>query len=77
MSQTVSKSAFKPKALEYFRQIEETGEEMVMTDKGQPVIRIMPFQRRARGSAASLRGSVRRYERPLDPVADEDWDVLK
>ena len=76
MSQTVSKSAFKPKALEYFRRIEETGEEMVITDKGQPVIRIMPFRARTHG-AASLRGSVLRYERPLDPVADGDWDVLK
>ena len=77
MNQTVSKSAFKPKALEYFRRIEETGEELVITDKRQPVIRIMPFRARARGSAVSLRGSVRHYERPLDPVAGGDWDVLK
>ena len=77
MSQAVSKSAFKPKALEYFRRNEETGEEMVITDKGQPVIRIVPFRARVRGSAASLRGSVRHYERPLDPVADADRDILK
>ncbi len=70
MSQTVSKYAFMPKALKYFRRIEETGEEMVITDKGQPVIRIIPFRACARGSAVSLRGSVLRYERPLDPVAD-------
>lgn len=77
MSQTVSKSVFKPKALEYFRRIEVTGEELVITDKGQPVIRIVPFRPRARKSSASLRGSVRHYERPLDPAADGDWDVLK
>jgi len=77
MSQTVSKSAFKPKALEYFRQIEETGEELVITDKGQPVIRIMPFRARVLGAAASLRGSVRRYDRPLDPLTGGDWDILK
>ena len=73
MNQTVPKSAFKPKALEYLRRVGETGEELVITDKGQPVIRIVPFRARARRSAASLRGSVRRYERPLDPVADGDW----
>ena len=77
MSQTVSKSAFEPKALEHLRRIEETGEEMVITDKGRPAIRIMPFRARARRPATSLRDSVRHHERPLDPVADVDWDALK
>ena len=75
MSHTVSKSAFKPKALQYFRLIEETGEELVITDNGQPVIRIMPY--RAPSDQASLRGSVQRYKRPLDPVGEGDWNALE
>jgi antitoxin (DNA-binding transcriptional repressor) of toxin-antitoxin stability system len=74
MSHTVSKSAFKAKALRYFRLIEETGEELVITDNGQPVIRILPYYR-APSAQVSLRGSVQRYKRPLDPVAAADWDA--
>ena len=75
MSHTISKSAFKPKALQYFRLIEETGEELVITDNGQPVIRIIPY--RAPAGQVSLRGSVQRFKRPLDPVAEGDWDALE
>jgi hypothetical protein len=33
----VSKSALKAKMLEYFRRVEETGEELIVTDNGEPV----------------------------------------
>lgn len=36
---TVSKSTLKGKMLEYFRQVEETGEELVVTDNGRPVVK--------------------------------------
>jgi len=34
MERMVSKSTFKARALEYFRQVEETGEEFTITDHG-------------------------------------------
>ena len=37
MGRSVSKSAFKAKALEYFREVESTGAELVITDHGKPV----------------------------------------
>lgn len=78
MSQMVSKSRFKPRALEFFRKVEKTGEELLITDKGRPVIRVIPYRERPPEEAReTLRGSVRRYERPLDPVADWEWDALK
>ena len=39
---TVSKSAFKPHAFEYFRMV-ETGQTIVITDHGKPVARIVPY----------------------------------
>lgn len=44
MTETVSKSKFKPMALEYFRRVQETGEEIVITDRGKPVVKIMHAQ---------------------------------
>jgi prevent-host-death family protein len=54
---TVSKSVLKGKMLEYFRRVEETGEELVVTDNGRPVIKVVPI--RARTSAAEVFGDVR------------------
>ena len=38
-----SKSEFKAKALEYFRLVEETGDPIVITDRGTPTIEVRPF----------------------------------
>ena len=46
----VSKSTLKGKMLEYFRRVEETGEELIVTDNGRPVVKVVPI--RARVSAA-------------------------
>ena len=37
---TVSKGALKSKMLEYFRQVAKTGEELVVTDKHKPVLKV-------------------------------------
>lgn len=74
--ETVSKSRFKAKALDYFRQVEKTGEELVVTDRGKPVLKIVPFRGEAGEAVRSLRGSVLRYDDPTAPVAVEDWESL-
>ena len=43
MTTTISKSRFKPRALEYFRRVETTGEELVITDRGRPVAKVVPY----------------------------------
>jgi prevent-host-death family protein len=69
----VSKSVLKGKMLEYFRRVEETGEELVVTDNGRPVVKVVPI--RARTSAAEVFGDVRGrvvyYEDILAPTTDE------
>ncbi len=42
MVMTLSKAQFKPKVLAWLRQVEETGEELVITDHGRPAVRIIP-----------------------------------
>ena len=39
----VSKSKFKAKAFEYFRQVETSGEPIVITDNGKPVLEMRRF----------------------------------
>lgn len=40
---TVSKGILKSRMLEYFRRIEATGEELIVTDRRKPVLKISPL----------------------------------
>lgn len=74
---TVSKSKLKAKALEYFREVEESGEPLVITDRGKPVLEIVPFRGDSSRAWQALAGSVLHYENPTEPVTTEDWEALQ
>jgi antitoxin (DNA-binding transcriptional repressor) of toxin-antitoxin stability system len=77
MERIVSKSQFKPRALEYFRLIEESGETMIITDRGKPVLKVMPYTDNSEDRLKVLRNSVLQYDDPTHPVALEDWKALQ
>ena len=79
MPTIISKSKFKPAALEYFRQVQETQEELIISDHGKPVLKIVPYHDPAHSktdSISALRGMLTRYEQPFDPIA-EVWESTK
>ncbi len=73
----VSKSRFKARALDYFRQVESTGEDLVVTDRGKPVLKIVPYRGEPHQARRALKGSVLKYDDPTAPVAVEDWESLE
>jgi prevent-host-death family protein len=73
----VAKSRFKPRALEYFRQVERTRKPLIITDRGTPVLKIIPYSEDRGSLLEALRGTVLGYERPTEPVALEDWKALE
>jgi prevent-host-death family protein len=77
MPRAVSKSQFKPRSLEYFRKIEETGEELVITDHGRPVLKVIPYVADPEECFRGLRNTVLSYDAPLDPVGMDDWEAVK
>jgi PHD/YefM family antitoxin component YafN of YafNO toxin-antitoxin module len=77
MTTHVSKSQFKAKALEYFRQVETSGEPIIVTDHGKPALEIRRVAGKERDPLEILKGSVLRYDDPFEPVGLEDWEVLK
>ena len=77
MALGVSKSQFKAKALEFFRQVEATGEAIVITDHGQPKLELRPYRSPLRDPFELLRGSVLRYDEPTEPIAEGDWEALE
>lgn len=75
MTNTVSKSSFKPRALEYFRQIQEQGTELIITDHAKPVIKISPLRKEPQKILEELRNSVIHYDDPCEPVGQDDWEI--
>jgi len=74
---TISKSKLKTHMLQVFRQIEQTGEEVIVTDNNHPVLRI---QRIAPKSGvdevfAAYRGQMVWREDPNTPTSDE-WSEV-
>jgi prevent-host-death family protein len=72
----VSKATFKARALEIFRRVQETGEPVLITDRGRPVLRLEPYYGEDDAVLASLRGSVVAFDQPTEPVGEDDWESL-
>ena len=74
----VSESEFKAKAFEFLREVESSGKSLILTDRGRPTLELRPYQDvDARDPLPILRGSLLRYEHPMDPVAEHDWEAAR
>lgn len=71
---TVSKSALKARMLEYFREVERTGEELVVTSDGVPVLKVVPFTetRSVEELFADVRGQFS-FTGDIDAPTDAEW----
>lgn len=71
---TVSKSALKARMLAYLREVEQTGEPLVVTDNNRPVLRIVAIRERipAAEMFADVRGRVK-YSGDLLAPTHEEW----
>lgn len=77
MPKVISKAQFKPKSLELFRRVEQTGEELIITDHGRPVLKIVPYSEDPEQWFRGLRNTVIRYDKPFEPVGADEWEALK
>jgi prevent-host-death family protein len=73
----LAKGEIKAKILEYFRYVESSGEEIIVTDKGKPSVRICPIKRAERVEELfkDYRGKVRIKGDALAPSSDE-WETI-
>lgn len=73
----VSKSQFKAQALEYFRAVEKSRKPLVITDRGKPVLKVVPYSEDPEEAMRELRNSVIKYKDPTKPVGETDWEILR
>lgn len=72
--QTISKSKLKAHMLRVFREIEASGEELVVTDRNRPVLRIQPItpKKSVEDVFGDFQGQLVFHEDPDAPTID-DW----
>ena len=73
MPDSISKSRFKAHALELFRQVERTGQPLIITDRGAPVLKLVPHREDPQAALRVLRESVAKFDAPTKPVGEDDW----
>ncbi|MND09139.1 hypothetical protein D3C83_322410 [compost metagenome] len=56
--------------------MQKTGSPLIVTDRGKPVVEVRPIPLRKQDPLELLHGSVLFYDRPLDPVGEDDWEAL-
>jgi len=64
----ISKSQLKPKLFSYLREVARTGKALVITERGRPVLKIVPVGDEELDPIGSLRGLVEAYRAPLEPL---------
>jgi antitoxin (DNA-binding transcriptional repressor) of toxin-antitoxin stability system len=70
----ISKTEFKAHALEVLRDIEQSGQSRIITDRGRPTLEIRKLRQREVDPLELLKGTVVKYEAATAPVADDDWE---
>ena len=74
MTETISKSKLKAKMLEIFREIEASGNELIVTDRNEPVLRIVPIRKKSTVDELfnNLQGKVI-YLEDINLPTSEEW----
>lgn len=70
----ISKTEFKAHALEVLRDIEQSGQPRIITDRGRPTLEIRKLRQQKMDPLEILKGTVVKYEAATAPVADNDWE---
>lgn len=68
----ISKTEFKAHASEVLRDVEQSGEPRIITDRGKPTIEIKKLRQRDGEPLERLKGSVIKYDAVTEPV--DDWE---
>jgi len=75
--QHLSKSQFKPKALEIMRTVEQGGEPIIITDHGKPVLELKAYVSNDTDPIERLKGSVVEFIDPFAPIDENEWESAK
>ncbi len=75
-ARTVGATEFKARCLELMDRVAATGNPVVVTKRGRPVVRVVPAQQRPRSIVGALKGQARIRGDIVSPL-DIAWDAAR
>jgi antitoxin (DNA-binding transcriptional repressor) of toxin-antitoxin stability system len=74
----VSKGVLKAHMLEYFREIERTGKELIVTDHHKPVLKIVPLERNPKSTESIFKPYRDRiiYREDITTPTTDEWTEI-
>ena len=76
MSRSIKASEFKAKCLKLMDEVAESGDAIVITKHGKPLVELAPFRRKPRHAFGALKGYAEVHGDIVSPV-DVEWDAQK
>ena len=58
------------------KKVESTGKTVIITDNGRPSLKFKKVAEDQRDPFEILKGSVPFYDRPFEPVDEDEWEAL-
>ncbi len=74
---TLAISYFKNHALRLLDTVATRGEELVITRRGKPLVRVEPVEKRGAIELGRLRGSMEILEDIVAPLGSDDWNACQ
>jgi len=76
MPRTMSAAEFKTKCLQAMEQVAATGEPIIVTKRGKPVVQLAPVAKKPKSLRGFLRGSVKSGKDIISPIG-VTWDASR
>lgn len=72
--QTIKASVFKAKCLHLLDEVNETGEEIIITKNGKPVSKLVPYREKPKSLFGMHKGTIASQDDLIAPVGDA-WEA--
>jgi prevent-host-death family protein len=76
MTKAIKASEFKAKCLSLIDEVARTGERIIVTKRGEPLVELVPHRSKAKSPFGILKGRVKIKGDIISPV-DVEWEALK
>ena len=79
MERTLSKDELQARMYEVFRELEATGDELLITEDGRPVLKVVPIQLRPKRSVQEVFGGVQGqmvYFEDINTPTIDEWSEV-
>ncbi len=77
MQNTISVSEFKSKALGILDKIPKEQKEIIITKRGQPIAKVIPFSHADYSKPNRLQGYLIKETDIVSPIGEDDWESCK